>query len=42
VKQGNCGHKMGSLLGTFAVLAIGYIFARNLPDIVRYIRISRM
>jgi hypothetical protein len=31
-----------SLIGTLTVLAIGYLLAKNLPDIVRYIRISRM
>ncbi len=35
-----CGVK--SLIGTLTVLAIGYMLAKNLPDIVRYIRISRM
>lgn len=35
-----CG--MRSLFGTIAVLAIGYILAKNLPDIVRYIKITRM
>jgi hypothetical protein len=33
---------MRSLIGTLAVLAIGYMFAKNFPDIVRYVRISRM
>jgi hypothetical protein len=33
---------MRSLLGTIAVLAIGYMLAKNLPDIVRYIKITRM
>ena len=31
-----------SLVSTLAMLAIGYILAKNLPDIVRYVRISRM
>jgi Family of unknown function (DUF6893) len=39
-KNGVCS--MTSLIGTLTVLAIGYMVAKNLPDIVRYIRISRM
>ena len=39
-ENGNC--RMTSLVGTLAVLAIGYMFVKNLPDILRYIRISRM
>jgi hypothetical protein len=39
-ENGNC--RMTSLVGTLAVLAVGYIFVKNLPDILRYIRISRM
>ena len=39
-KSGTCS--MTSLIGTLTVLAIGYVLAKNLPDIVRYIRISRM
>ena len=39
-KNGACG--MRSLFGTIAVLAIGYMLAKNLPDIVRYIKITRM
>jgi hypothetical protein len=42
MKEGNGDCKMTSLVGTLAVLAIGYIFVKNLPDIVRYIKISRM
>jgi hypothetical protein len=33
---------MRSLVGTLGLLAIGYVLVKNLPDIVRYIRISRM
>ena len=33
---------MRSLFGTIAVLAIGYTLAKTLPDIVRYIKITRM
>ncbi len=42
MKEGNGNCRMTSLVGTLAVLAIGYIFVKNLPDILRYIRISRM
>ena len=42
MKEGNGSCKMTSLVGTLAVLAIGYIFLKNLPDILRYIRIRRM
>jgi Family of unknown function (DUF6893) len=42
MKEGNGNSRMRSLVSTLAVLAIGYIFAKNLPDIVRYIKISRM
>ena len=42
MKEGNGNYSMTSLVGTLAVLAIGYIFVKNLPDILRYIRISRM
>ncbi len=31
-----------TLIGTLGLLAIGYVLVKNLPDIVRYIRISRM
>ena len=34
--------RMRSLVGTLGLLAIGYMLVKNLPDIVRYIRISRM
>ena len=33
---------MRSLVGAVALLAIGYMLVKNIPDIVRYIRISRM
>jgi hypothetical protein len=33
---------MRFLVGTLGLLAIGYMLVKNLPDIVRYIRISRM
>ena len=39
-ENGNC--RMTSLVGTLAVLALGYVFVKNLPDILRYIKISRM
>jgi hypothetical protein len=39
-KNGAC--RMRSLIGTLTVLAIGYMVAKNLPDVLRYIRISRM
>ncbi len=39
-RNGNCS--VTSLVGTLAVLAIGYLLAKNMPDILRYIRISRM
>jgi len=42
MKEENGTCKMTSLVGTLAVLAIGYMFVKNLPDILRYIRISRM
>ncbi len=42
MKEGNGNCSMTSLVGALAVLAIGYIFVKNLPDILRYIRISRM
>jgi hypothetical protein len=31
-----------SLLGTIALVAISYLLAKIMPDIVRYIKISRM
>jgi len=31
-----------SLLGMVALVALGYVLAKNLPDIIRYIKISRM
>jgi hypothetical protein len=31
-----------SFIGTLALLAFGYLLAKNLPDIIRYIKISRM
>lgn len=31
-----------SLLGMVAIVALGYLVAKNLPDIIRYIKISRM
>jgi Family of unknown function (DUF6893) len=34
--------RMRSLVGTLGLLAIGYMLVKNLPDILRYIRISRM
>jgi len=34
--------RMRSLVGTLGLLAIGYMLVKNLPDIVRYMRISRM
>jgi hypothetical protein len=42
MKEGNGNSRMSSLVSTLAVLAIGYMLAKNLPDIVRYIKISRM
>ena len=42
MKEENGTCKMTSLVGTLAVLAIGYMFVKNLPDILRYIKISRM
>jgi hypothetical protein len=33
---------MRSLVGAVALLAIGYMLVKSIPDIVRYIRISRM
>ena len=42
MKEGNGSCKMTSLVSTLAVLAIGYMLAKNLPDILRYIKISRM
>ena len=34
--------KKPSLIGALVWVAIGYVLAKNLPDILRYIRISRM
>jgi len=34
--------RMRSVVGTLGLLAIGYMLVKNLPDIVRYIRISSM
>jgi hypothetical protein len=31
-----------SLVGTIALVAISYLLAKIMPDIVRYIKISRM
>jgi hypothetical protein len=31
-----------SLLGMVAIAALAYLVAKNLPDIMRYIKISRM
>jgi uncharacterized protein DUF6893 len=43
VMQRNSGEcSMRSLVGAVALLAIGYMLVKNVPDIVRYIRISRM
>jgi hypothetical protein len=42
MKERNENCSMTSLVGTLAVVAIGYMFFKNLPDILRYIRISRM
>lgn len=38
--NGEC--KMTPLVGTLVLVAIGYVLAKTLPDIVRYIKISRM
>jgi hypothetical protein len=39
----NVEHTMKpSLIGILAILAFGYMLAKNLPDIVRYIGMSRM
>jgi hypothetical protein len=35
-------YKKPSLIGALVWVAIGYVLAKNLPDILRYIRISRM
>ena len=35
-------YRKPSLIGALIWLAIGYVLAKNWPDIVRYIRISRM
>ena len=35
-------YKRPSLIGALILAAIGYVLAKNLPDIIRYIRISRM
>ncbi|MGB7946956.1 MAG: hypothetical protein WCH75_04655 [Candidatus Binatia bacterium] len=35
-------YKKPSLLSMLLWVTIGYVLAKNLPDIVRYIRISRM
>jgi hypothetical protein len=41
--QRNTGEcSIRSVVGAVTLLAIGYILFRNIPDIVRYIRISRM
>ena len=43
VTQRNSGEcSMRSLVGAVALLAMGYMLVKNIPDIVRYIRISRM
>jgi hypothetical protein len=39
-KNGACSVR--SLVGALSLLAMGYMVFKNLPDIVRYIRISRM
>ena len=42
-KTQNAEHTMTTfLLGAVALLSFGYILAKNLPDIVRIIKISRM
>ncbi len=35
-------YRKPSLIGTLVLVVIGYVLAKNLPDILRYIRISRM
>ena len=35
-------YRKPSLIGALILAAIGYVLAKNLPDIIRYIRISRM
>ena len=35
-------YRKPSLIGALIWVAIGYVLAKNWPDIVRYIRISRM
>ena len=35
-------YRKPSLFGALIWVAIGYVLAKNWPDIVRYIRISRM
>ena len=35
-------YKKPSLIGALILVAMGYLLAKNLPDIVRFIRISRM
>jgi len=35
-------YKKPSLISVLLWVAFGYVLAKNLPDIVRYIRISRM
>ena len=35
-------YRKPSLIGALILAAVGYVLAKNLPDILRYIRISRM
>jgi hypothetical protein len=41
-QRDNGERRTPSLLGTIALVAISYLLAKIMPDIVRYIKISRM
>jgi len=43
MKRRNNGEtNMKSIVGTLALAAIAYVVAKSVPDIVRYLKISRM
>jgi hypothetical protein len=42
MKQGKGNGTVTSLVATLAIVGFAYVLAKNLPDIIRYIKITRM